>query len=87
MVKMTIEKRLERIEQRNQKVELDKEWETSIARKVVIAILTYAVIVLFFYMAELPQPFINAIVPTVWFVLSTLSLTYFKQWWIKWQSK
>jgi hypothetical protein len=42
-------------------------------------LLTYALIVIFFYTAQLPKPRINAIVPTVWFILSTLSLWFFKK--------
>ena len=43
-----IEKRLNAIEQRNKRVELDKSWETSFSRKIIIAVLTYMTIVLFF---------------------------------------
>lgn len=81
------EKRLDAIEQRNKKVELDKAWETSWSRKIIIAVLTYAVIVLFFYFAQLPKPFINSIVPTTGFVLSTLSLPFFKKLWLKYGAK
>ena len=84
---MNIEKRLEAIEQRNKKVELDKAWETSLSRKIIIAVLTYITIVLFFFIAELPKPFINSIVPTTGFVLSTLSLLYFKKLWINYKTK
>jgi len=78
-----LEKRLEAIEQRNKRVELDKAWEVSWTRKIVIAVLTYITIVLFFFVAQLPKPFINSIVPTTGFVLSTLSLSFFKKGWIK----
>ena len=81
------EKRLNAIEQRNKKVEIDKAWETSWSRKIIIAILTYATIVLFFFVAQLPKPFINSIVPTAGFVLSTLSLPFFKKLWIKYGAK
>jgi len=76
----TLETRIKKIEQRNQKVELDKAWETSWTRRFLIAIMTYITIVLFFLVADLPKPFVNSIVPTVGFVLSTLSLPYFKKW-------
>jgi hypothetical protein len=78
-----IEKRINAIEQRNKKVELDKAWETSLSRKIIIAGLTYLTIVLFFLVAQLPKPFINSIVPTAGFVLSTVSLPFFKRLWIK----
>jgi len=82
-----IEKRLGLIEERNKKVELDKSWETSLARKIVISILTYFTIVLFFFVAQLPKPLINSIVPTLGFVLSTLSLPFFKRIWIRYFAK
>ena len=78
-----IEKRLAAIEQRNKKVELDKAWETSWSRRIAIAVLTYLTIVLFFYFAQLPKPFINSIVPATGFILSTLSLPFFKKLWLK----
>ncbi len=81
------EKRLNAIEQRNKKVESDKAWETSWSRKIIIAVLTYATIVLFFFVAQLPKPFINSIVPTAGFVLSTLSLPFFKKIWLKYGAK
>ena len=80
-----IEKRISAIEERNQKVEIDKAWETSLSRKIIIAVLTYITIVLFFLVAGLPKPFINSIVPTTGFVISTLSLPYFKKVWIKYR--
>ena len=80
---MDTKHRLDLIEERNKRVELDKGWETSWARKFLIAILTYITIVLFFLIARLPKPFLNPLVPTAGFVLSTLSLTFFKRLWIK----
>ena len=75
------------IKQRNTRVEADKAWETSLFRKILVAILTYAVIVLFFAVAELPKPFVNAIVPTLGFLLSTLSVSVFKKLWLKRRKK
>ena len=73
---------IENIKTRNKKVEADKAWETSFSRKILIAVLTYFVIVLFFFVADLPKPFINAIVPTIGFILSTLTIPVFKKFWI-----
>ena len=70
------------IKERNRRVESDKAWETSWTRKIIIAILTYITIVLFFFVAQLPKPFVNSIVPTAGFVLSTLSLPFFKKLWL-----
>jgi hypothetical protein len=74
---------IEEIKKRNQRVEVDKAWETSRTRKIIILILTYIVIVIFFFFAELPKPFINAIIPAIAFVLSTLTIPFFKKWWLK----
>jgi hypothetical protein len=70
------------IKKRNQRVEADKDWETSWTRKLLILILTYIVIVVFFFVAKLPNPFANAVVPSVAFVLSTLTVPLFKNWWL-----
>lgn len=80
---MNIEQEIELLKQRNEKVEINKAWETSILRKIIIAVLTYFVIVLFFYFAWLNNPFVNAIVPTLWFLLSTLSMWIFRNIWLK----
>lgn len=78
-----LEKRIKAIEQRNTRVETDKAWETSVLRKVLIAILTYITITIFFYSINTPQPLVNAIVPTLGFLLSTLSMSLFRKVWEK----
>jgi hypothetical protein len=79
-----LEKEVLAIQERNRKVEADKAWETSLERKIVITILTYAVITLLFIAADISNPFINAFVPTAAFLLSTLTLPWFKK---RWQSR
>jgi len=79
---MNLKKEIEGIKERNRRVELDKAWETSLMRKIMIAALTYVVIVIFFYFAGLPNPFFNSIVPSLAFLLSTLTLSFFKKLWI-----
>ena len=78
-----IKKDIKEIKDRNVRVEIDKAWETSMFRKFLIAILTYIVVVLFFLFIKLSNPFMNAIVPTIGFVLSNISIPYFKKLWIK----
>lgn len=77
-----IKKDIEEIKERNKRVEKDKAWEISIVRKVLVSVLTYIVVVLFFFFAKLPKPFMNAIVPTLGFLLSTLSISFVKKLWI-----
>ena len=78
-----LEKELKEVKARNKRVEGDKAWETSFARRVLVTVLTYFVIVLFFYFAELPKPFVNSIVPAVAFLLSTMTLSFFKRIWLE----
>lgn len=80
-----LEQEIQTIKQRNQKVELDKARETSLARKLAIALLTYIVVVIFFSIVKIGNPFINAIVPTIGFLLSTLSFDLLKKLRIKQQ--
>ena len=47
---MEIEKRIEKIEERNKRVELDKAWETSWTRKICIMILTYLIVISYSYL-------------------------------------
>jgi len=77
-----IKSEISNIKERNKRVELDKAWETSLARKVILFVLTYIVVVIFFFVAGLPNPFVNSLVPAVAFVLSTMSIPFFKKWWL-----
>jgi len=79
---MDIRREIEGIKLRNKRVESDKEWELSWTRKITVALLTYIVIVIFFFSAGLPKPFINSIVPALAFLLSTLTLPLFKKIWV-----
>ncbi len=74
---------INKIKERNSRVETEKAWETSWTRKLTIAVLTYLVISLFFLMAGFSNPWVSSIVPTTGFILSTLSLLYFKNFWLK----
>jgi len=78
-----LQQEIENIKQHNKRVEADKAWELSWARRVIIATLTYITIVLFCIMADLPNPFITALIPTVAFILSALTLPLFKKIWLK----
>jgi hypothetical protein len=78
----SIEKRLAAIEQRNQNVEADKAWETSWARRISIMVLTYALVAFYLYFVVGIDPWINALVPVIGFLLSTLTISLLKQWWI-----
>jgi len=74
---------IEQIKERNKRVETDKAWETSKTRKIIIALMTYIVIVIFLWSINMPRPWLNAIVPSVGFILSTMTLPFFKKLWLK----
>lgn len=76
-----LEKRIEKIELRNKAVELNKAWETSYTRRILIAVFTYLAIALYLKYIVGIEPWVNAIVPTVGFLLSTLTLPFFKEIW------
>lgn len=79
----TIEQRIEKIEDRNKKVEADKAWETSWARKVLLMLFTYLAIGVYLRVIKIDRPWLNAIVPSVAFMISTLTMPFFKSLWLK----
>lgn len=83
----TLAQRLTAIEKRNQRVEADKAWETSLERISLVAVLTYGSMCLLMWSLKIDQPWLNAIVPTAGFLLSTQSLSWFKQIWLKHRNK
>jgi len=69
------------IKKRNQRVEIDKAWETSIIRKILLLVFTYLSIGLYLNAMNIKDPWLNAVVPSIGFLLSTLTLPYFKDLW------
>ena len=74
---------IDKIKDRNERVEMDKAWETSWSRRLLILVLTYFVVVVFFFIANLSKPFINSLVPTLGFFLSTLTVPWVKAHWLR----
>lgn len=79
----TLEDRVLKIEQRNKKVENDKAWEQSLERKASISIVTYTLIGLYLMWLDVESPWLNAVVPTIGYLLSTLALSMLKKNWIE----
>jgi hypothetical protein len=77
-----LEKRVAAIEQRNARVEADKAWETSWARRGLLVLFIYLAIGIYFWAIGMPYPWLNAIVPAAAFLLSTLTLAYLKGIWL-----
>lgn len=80
---MNIEKEIKSIKERNARVEADKAWETSLFRKICILIVTYFLAWLLMVITGTPKPYLNALVPTLGFFLSTLTLGFAKSLWLK----
>jgi len=78
-----LEEKIIEIENRNKRVELDKAWETSSLRKILIIVMTYIFAVLYLTVADNSNPFFGAVVPCVGFFLSTQSIKIIKNMWIK----
>lgn len=79
-----LEKEIEIIKNRNNRVELDKTWETSWTRKLCIATLTYIVVVIYSYtINNLNNIWLSSLVPVIGFTLSTMSLKLIRNFWEK----
>lgn len=78
-----LKKEIEQIKYRNSKVEIDKAWETSLTRKILLITFTYLAIGLYMNAVGIDKPWINAIIPALGFFLSTLTLPFFKNLWEK----
>lgn len=78
-----IHEELKVLQERNRRVEADKAWETSIFRKALISLITYVVASVALYSIGVENFYASAVIPTLGFLLSTLSLPSIKAWWIK----
>jgi hypothetical protein len=79
-----LEERVIEITERNKRVELDKKWETSLTRKICIAVLTYIVVIIYTSITnKVSNVFLSSLVPVMGFLLSTLSLKWVRKVWEK----
>lgn len=83
LANLEIEQKLQEINRRNHKVDLDKKWETSNFRKVLILITTYFLASLTMFAIGDSKPFVSSLIPTLGYFLSTLSFGFIKSIWIK----
>ena len=79
-----LEAEVNKIKDRNNRVETDKKWETSWTRRICIGILTYIVVVAYSYLiSKSTNIFLSSVVPVIGFLLSTLSLKAIRKIWEK----
>ncbi len=74
---------VERILERNARVESDKAWETSFARIGSIAVITYVCAAVLMLIIGVARPLLSALIPVLGFVLSTQSLPLVKKKWLE----
>lgn len=87
MADLTLEQRVAKLEARNRRVEADKAWETSWTRRLMLTSLIYIIMVFYLNFVVHIEPWINALVPVIGYVLSTLSIGFIKQRFIDRQRK
>lgn len=79
-----INEEIEKIWERNKRVELDKKWETSFTRRIFICIITYIIVVIYSFMIQkISNVWLSSLVPVIGFTLSTLSLKLIRKVWEK----
>lgn len=77
-----LELQLEKLKERNARVEADKAWETSAFRIGSIMIITYLLAAATMYLIDAEHVLRGALVPTLGYFLSTQSLPAIKRHWI-----
>ncbi len=75
-------KRIDAIEERNKRVELDKAWEVSATRRVTIAILTYIFAALWLLVISERLALRKAVIPVAGYSLSTVSIDAIRSRWM-----
>jgi fructose 1,6-bisphosphatase len=80
---MDVEAEIKSIKERNARVEADKAWETSTERRALIAAGIYALSAIFLLAINAQNPYLAALVPALGFVLSTLTLPFIKEGWVR----
>jgi hypothetical protein len=78
-----LQRSVEEILERNQRVEADKAWETSWTRRIFITALTYVAAFVFMMMNGIENPALQAFIPPCAYLISTLTLPPLKRWWIR----
>ena len=84
---MPLSSDIQQLKSRNARVEIDKAWEVSKTRRLIICVITYFAAVLVLKIIGAENYWLGALVPVVGFLLSTLSLPIFKKMWTKKFSK
>ena len=77
---MDTEKEIELLKQRNARVDANKKWERSPIRILLVALMTYGIILLYSFLVDTNTSiFLSSAVPVIGFFLSTLSLSFVRK--------
>ncbi|MFZ2484595.1 MAG: hypothetical protein WAX80_03735 [Minisyncoccia bacterium] len=79
---MDIQEQINKINERNIRVELDKAWEVSFTRRLFISIITYITASIWLWTINETNFLLKAIIPTAGYILSTLSTPKLKKIWM-----
>jgi hypothetical protein len=74
---------VEKIKERNRRVETDKAWEKSKTRSLFIALSSFVIIYIVMRQVNADHPLANALLASLAYYLSTLSYGILKSWWLK----
>ncbi len=77
-----LEKEIQKLKERNSRVEADKVWEISMFRIFSICVITYIIAAIVMYIIGVQNYFLSALIPTIGYYLSTQSLPSIKKWWV-----
>lgn len=78
-----LHKEIQAIKERNKRVEANKAWETSKTRSGFIALSSFLLIYIVMLLIDAQQPFLNALISALAYLLSTFSYDFLKSWWLK----
>lgn len=78
-----MELKIRALEERNRRVEADKAWETSWARRLMIAVVTYVTAGMWLVLINDFYPWLKACIPAIGYLLSTVSLPVIQRWWMR----
>lgn len=78
-----LQEEIEKIKERNRRVEADKAWETSKTRTAFISLVTFVLVLVFLNISGGERPMINALIAVAGYWISTESYGILKNWWLK----
>ena len=78
-----LKEEIEKIKERNRRVEKDKEGETSFVRRLKITFLTYIIVLIYCLIIKVDRPFISALVPPLAYLVSTVTFGFLKSKWLR----